>query len=464
MRPMDFRSAVAAATDALEPHLRRIERGEGPAVALPPVAAVSEQLGLRRWIREGGMDIAELGEFLEAYLGLSARLGHPDELAHQVAVPDVPAAVADLVHGATNNPMAIYEMGPAAATIEVEIVDWMLAKVGFDADRAGGVLTHGGSLANLTALLAARAHAAPAAWRAGAPSDLALLAAPAAHYSVARAAGILGLGTDAIVPLPADDLDRLDATRMHEAIESAREAGRRPFALVAAACATGTGLHDDLRAAADFCREHGLWLHVDAAHGGSALLSARHRPLLSGIERANSVIWDAHKLLRVSGLCAAVLVREAGTLDSAFQQEASYLIYDRESEGVDLLSRAVECTKAELGLKVFLELASRGERGLGDDVASRYDLTHEVYGLLSERAGFTCPYEPETNILCFRVDGGDQEQLRVRDALMASGEVHLSSTLLGGRRHLRIVVTSPAATRETLGRTIDAIARVAGRR
>jgi L-2,4-diaminobutyrate decarboxylase len=113
---------------------------------------------------------------------------------------------------------------------------------------------------------------------------------------------------------------------------------------------------------------------------------------------------------------------------------------------------------------VFLELASRGERGLGDDVASRYDLTHEVYGLLSERAGFTCPYEPETNILCFRVDGGDQEQLRVRDALMASGEVHLSSTLLGGRRHLRIVVTSPAATRETLGRTIDAIARVAGRR
>jgi L-2,4-diaminobutyrate decarboxylase len=464
MRPMDFRSAVAAATDALEPHLRRIERGEGPAVALPPVAAVSEQLGLRRWIREGGMDIAELGEFLEAYLGLSARLGHPDELAHQVAVPDVPAAVADLVHGATNNPMAIYEMGPAAATIEVEIVDWMLAKVGFDADRAGGVLTHGGSLANLTALLAARAHAAPAAWRAGAPSDLALLAAPAAHYSVARAAGILGLGTDAIVPLPADDLDRLDATRMHEAIESAREAGRRPFALVAAACATGTGLHDDLRAAADFCREHGLWLHVDAAHGGSALLSARHRPLLSGIERANSVIWDAHKLLRVSGLCAAVLVREAGTLDSAFQQEASYLIYDRESEGVDLLSRAVECTKAELGLKLFLELASRGERGLGDDVASRYDLTHEVYGLLSERAGFTCPYEPETNILCFRVDGGDQEQLRVRDALMASGEVHLSSTLLGGRHHLRIVVTSPAATRETLGRTIDAIARVAGRR
>jgi L-2,4-diaminobutyrate decarboxylase len=455
---MEFRAAVTAAVDALEPYLRAAESGHGPAVVLPALGAVSESLELRRWIREGGMDTVALGRFLESYLALTTRVGHPAELAHQVAVPDVPAAIGDLVHGITNNPMGIYEMGPAAATIEVEVVAWMLAQIGFDPAAAGGVLTHGGSLANLTALLAARARAAPQAWQCGAPSDLSLLATPAAHYSLSRAAAILGLGTDAIVALATDDLDRLDPARMHEGLTASRTAGRRPFALVAAACATGTGLHDDVAAAAAFCREHGIWLHVDAAHGASGLLSPRHRALLAGIEQADSVIWDAHKLLRVAGLCAAVLVRDATALDHAFQQQASYLFYDRDSEGVDLLSRTVECTKAALGLKLFLELAARGERGLGDDVAARYDVAHEAWELLCTHEAFSCPYEPETNILCFRADGDDNHQLLVRDRLMAAGDVHLSSTLIGGRRHLRIVVNSPATTRSTLERTIEQIA------
>jgi L-2,4-diaminobutyrate decarboxylase len=455
---MHFRAAVTAAVDALEPYLRAAESGQGPAVVLPALGAVSQSLELRRWIREGGMDTVALGRFLESYLSLTTRVGHPAELAHQVAVPDVPAAIGDLVHGITNNPMGIYEMGPAAATIEVEVVAWMLGQIGFEPGAAGGVLTHGGSLANLTALLAARARAAPHAWQRGAPSDLSLLATPAAHYSLARAVAILGLGADAIVALPTDDLDRLDPARMHEGLVASRAAGRRPFALSVAACATATGLHDDIAAAGAFCAEHGIWLHVDAAHGASGLLSPRHRALLTGIERADSVIWDAHKLLRVAGLCAAVLVRDATTLDHAFRQQASYLFYEREGEGVDLLSRTVECTKAALGLKLFLELAARGERGLGDDVAARYDVAHEAWELLCSHKAFSCPYEPETNILCFRVDGDDDHQLLVRDRLMACGDVHLSSTLIGGRRHLRIVVTSPATTRSTLQHTIEQIA------
>ncbi len=182
----------------------------------------------------------------------------------------------------------------AAVTAAVDALEpylraaWMLQQIGFEPGAAGGVLTHGGSLANLTALLAARAHAAPQAWQRGAPSDLSLLATPAAHYSLARAVAILGLGADAIVALPTDDLDRLDPARIHEGLVASRAAGRRPFALVVAACATATGLHDDVAAAAAFCAEHGIWLHVDAAHGASGLLSPRHRALLSGIEQIAS--------------------------------------------------------------------------------------------------------------------------------------------------------------------------------
>jgi L-2,4-diaminobutyrate decarboxylase len=369
----------------------------------------------------------------------------------------VPAAIGDLVHGITNNPMAIYEMGPAAAAIEIEVIDWMLGKVGFDSESAGGVLTHGGSLANLTALLAARAHAAPESWERGVPADLAILAAPSAHYSIGRAAGILGLGQDSVIALETDALERIDFARVGDAVRRAHAAGRRPFALVAAACATSTGLHDDLRAAASACEEHGLWLHVDAAHGASGLLSERHRPLLAGIERADSVTWDAHKLLQVSGLCAAVLVRDHRALDRAFQQEASYLFYDRETEGVDLLGLAVECTKAALGLKLFLELASRGERGLGEDVAARYALTRRAHELISARPGFNSPCTPETNILCFRFGDDDELQLVLRERLIARGDVHLSSALVNGRRYLRMTITAPATSEATIIHALDVI-------
>jgi L-2,4-diaminobutyrate decarboxylase len=456
---MEFTDAMAVTVAALEPPLARAAAGEGPVLTRPPVAEVAERLELQRWIADGGMDVDALGDWLARYLALGSRLQHPASLAHQVAVPDVPAMVADLVHGAINNPMAIYEMGPAAATIELAIVDWMTRQAGLP-PGAGGVLTHGGSLANLTALLAARAAHAPDAWTAGAPHDLALLCTPSAHYSIARAAGILGIGTDAIIALPVDHLDRIDPGRMHEALEQAHAAGRRPFALVAAACATSTGLFDDLTAAADFAQAHSLWLHVDGAHGASALLSPQHRDRLAGIERADSVVWDAHKLLRVSGLCAAVLVRDAAALERAFRQQASYLFYDHHDDepGPDLLSRAVECTKTALGTKLFLELAARGERGLGEDVAERFAVTREAWELLREQPGFTVPYEPETNIVCFRVPGDDAHQVAVREALLAAGDVHLSSAEIGGRRHLRLVVTAPATTRETLQRVIARVA------
>jgi L-2,4-diaminobutyrate decarboxylase len=459
MAVMEFAEAIAAAAEVLEPHLARARSGQGPVVRRAPVAEVADRLELERWIEQGGMDVAALRDWLQAYLELGTRLQHPASLAHQVAVPDVPAMVADLVHGAINNPMAIYEMGPAAATIELAITGWMVRQAGLP-PGAGGVLTHGGSLANLTALLAARAAHAPDAWTAGAPPDLALLCTPSAHYSIARAAGILGLGTDAIIELPVDALDRIDPARMPEALEQARAAGRRPFALVAAACATSTGLFDDLTAAADFAQAQGLWLHVDGAHGASALLCPEHRHRLAGIERAESIVWDAHKLLRVSGLCAAVLVRDATTLDDAFRQQASYLFYDDhddEAPGPDVITRSVECTKTALGTKLFLELAARGQRGLGADVAERFSVAHDAWELLRESPGFDVPYEPETNIVCFRVPGDDAHQVAVREALLADGDVHLSSAEVGGRRYLRLVVTAPATTRTTLEQTIERV-------
>src|SRR5262249_29644223 len=148
-------------------------------------------------------------------------------------------------------------------------------------------------------------------------------------------------------------------------------------------------------------------------------------------------VWDAHKLLRTSALCAAVLVRDADTLERAFQQEASYLFYDeRETPGIDLLSRAVECTKATLGLRLLLNLAFRGPDDLAAYLDDRFALTRAAHDVIAARPGFSCPYVPESNILCFRHGEDDGRQLWIRDQLIAGGDYHLSSTTVSGRRYL----------------------------
>ena len=458
----EYERAAAQAVAAVARYVAASEAGDGPAVSAPPPGDVARELDLRRLIREGGLGADGFGPWLETLLECSTRLHHPGELAHQVASPDVPAALADLVHGAINQPMSIYEMGAAANAIEAAVVEWMCERVGWG-DGAGGVLTHGGSLANLTALLAARAGAAPAAWTDGVGGGLAVLAPPSAHYSVKRSVAMLGLGERAVVPLEVDEYERIVPESLGEAVDRAEAAGLRPIALVAAACATSTGLHDDLESTGRFCRERGIWFHVDAAHGASALLSPAHRELLRGVEQADSVVWDAHKMLRTSSLCAAILVRDVRRLDAAFQQSASYLIYENaEAAGPDLLGRQVECTKAPLGLKVFMNLAWRGERGIGEYVAAQYDKTLRFWELISGREGFECLSRPESNILCFRYGSDDALQVELRERLLAEGRFHLSSTEVGGVRWLRMSVMAPASSEETIEELLDAIERLAG--
>jgi L-2,4-diaminobutyrate decarboxylase len=455
----DYAGSAHRAVDLLAAYVSESRDAREPVTVQPDPDLLALELDIERWIGDGGMDEAAFAAWLGRYLAGTARLHHPGSMVHQVGVPSTGAALADLIHGATNNPMAKYEMGAAGATLERELVRWMLGCVGFDRDTGGGVLTHGGSLANLTALLAARARADPDAWQRGVRGDLAVLAPPSVHYSIRRAAAILGFGEDAVIELDVDDAERIRPDRLPVAVERCASMRRRPLALVAVAPATSTGLHDDLRAIGGFCADHGIWLHVDAAHGASALLSTRYRQLLDGIALADSIVWDAHKMLRTTGLCAAVLVRRGADLPNAFRQHGDYLFGQGESVGFDLLDRAVESTKTTLGLKLFLSLAWAGERGLGEYVASRYDMTRRFYDALLQEPGISCPYVPESNILCFRVDGADQ--LAIRDRLLAHERLHIGTTTVNGERFLRVVLMSPDTDQATLDELLGALAAAA---
>jgi L-2,4-diaminobutyrate decarboxylase len=455
--PGEYERLADVAVSAVARFVEESQAGEVPVGSPPPLPELIGELRLRQLIRDDWLDAERFEPWLEQVLRRSVRLHHPAQIAHQVSSPDVPAAISDVIQGAINQPMSIYEMGPAAHAMERVVVEWMCEKVGWP-EGAGGVLTHGGSLATLTVLLAARAAAAPDAWVDGVDGTLAVLAPPGSHYSVKRSAAMLGLGERAVIDLEVDEYERIVPEALGDALERCRAEGRRPMALVAAACATSTGLHDDLEAIGAFCREHGIWFHVDAAHGATALLSREHRGLLRGIELGDSVIWDAHKMMRTPALAASVLLRDERRLEAAFRQRAAYLIYDdSEEESPSLLERQVECTKAALGMRIFMNLAFRGEDEIGRYVAQQYDKTACFHDLIAARPGFECLCPPESNILCFRYGREPEQQLRIRERLLAEQRFHLSSTEVNGERWLRMTVNAPATTEETIEELLAAI-------
>lgn len=456
----DFESAVVEALRVLDAYVEQSREGDDPVVRLSPVAEIFGETEIEDWIAHGAMTTSSFVAFLENYLHHSTRMHHPGYMSHQVAVPDFPAALGDLVHGTIHNPMAIYEMGPSAAALELAVLRWMLKKIGWG-ETGSGVLTHGGSLANLTALLAARAAVDPNSWEEGANGNLVLLAPPSCHYSVARAASILGLGARTVLPVEVDRNEVIVPSRICAAFNRATDDGKKIVALVANACATGTGLHDPLEELGRVCQDENVWLHVDGAHGASALVSEKERHLLRGVERADSITWDAHKMLRTSGLCTGVLFRDSHSLDKAFTQDASYIFYEHETPGVDLIHRTVECTKAGLGLKVFLNLAWRGEAGIARYVEEEYSLARRAYGIIQSRDRFSCPYEPESNIVCFRYEGDDELQVTIRERLLAEGTFYISSTEICGRRYLRLTIINPLTTEDTIRELLTAIERVA---
>lgn len=458
---------MSAVTKALLGYVEQSRNGSAPVVQQTEPAELAHALKAAKWIREGGLNAASIEDFLTPYLAHSQHMHSPGFIGHQVAVPHIGASLADMIHGFINNPMAIYEMGPTASICERVIINWMLEKAGwfegpldnFTAQGGGGVLTHGGSLANLTAILAARARHFPEAWEDGTPAKAAIIAPEVSHYSMARAVSIAGFGRSAILPAPVTQMGVMRPEHLETLYQRASEEDRRVFMVSANACSTATGLYDPIDEIADFCQTHDLWLHVDGAHGASALLSEDLRGHMKGIARADSLTWDAHKMLRTSALCAAILFRQQSDMAATFAQKASYIFHEGDQIGFDVAPYAVECTKSALGTKLFLVLAMEGEQALSKFVEKQYADTYNFYQLINAQEDFECPCPPQSNILCFRYKGapGNAAQLALREAVIARGQFYITSAEVDGTRYLRLAVMNPLTDERTISDLLDEI-------
>jgi L-2,4-diaminobutyrate decarboxylase len=231
--------------------------------------------------------------------------------------------------------------------------------------------------------------------------------------------------------------------------------------VVAHAGSTGTGSFDPLAEIAEFCEQNGLWLHVDGAHGASVVLSDIYRDRLEGIERADSVVWDAHKMLMTPSLATGVLYREGHRAYEAFSEKAPYLGHGGQGdEWYNLFHRTVECTKRTMSLKLYVALATHGTDFFSNYINGILGQTRRFADMVGELRGFEAAHEPECNILCFRyLPSGtgqmdpkmlDAFQGKIRQRIMESGSFYIVQTRLRNRLYLRVTISNPFTTDDDL--------------
>jgi L-2,4-diaminobutyrate decarboxylase len=471
--PANFAAAGTGLVDTLTDHLRRVESRDAHTLNWNQPADLVREASASLAAGGKSPDIAaRLSELASQCLARGQNLHHPHYVGHQVAASVPLAALFDLVGSVTNQGMAIFEMGPFATAVERAVVTAVGEKLGYAPGTFTGLVTSGGSLANLTALLTARNVLLGDAWTAGLtgrkPAPV-MIAHADIHYSVTRAAGILGLGTDHIHSAALDAHRRMDANRLDEQLAKLRSQNVPIIAVASAACATPIGAFDRIPEILDVCRRHEVWLHVDAAHGGAAAFSAKHRHLVAGLADAESAICDAHKMLFVPALAAMVFYRDRAHRLVAFQQEAPYLYDPIATSLADYDSGLVtiECTKRAAAFGLWGVWSLFGPQIFGDMVDITFDLAQQLHSLLTAAEDFEALHNPECNIVAFRYvpaalrdapsERVDLFQLQLRRSVIESGEYYLVQSRLDGRNVLRTTLMNPLTTTDDLRGLLDCL-------
>jgi aromatic-L-amino-acid decarboxylase len=389
----------------------------------------------------------------------------------------LPVAVwADAVASALNQNGAAWRNSPSVSVVEAQVLRWLCQLVGYGPD-AFGTLTSGGSEANLIGLKCARDRAVEGArdrgLRApGATGNLLVYASEQCHYSFVKSVDILGLGRENLRKIDTDARFHIRTDLLRAAIERDLAAGHTPVCVAGAAGATSTGVVDPLDELADIARESGLWFHVDAAYGGALAFSEKHRPRLRGIERADSVAFDPHKWMFVPFECGALLVREGPrVLRDAFDITPEYLSEERGGSDVayDFFRYGQLGTRRGMALKVWAALKSLGVRGYAEVVDRQIELVEHLAARFDGLEEFERVGEVETALCCVRylppraraMTEAEQDELQraLQQRVERSGGAWLATTVLHGRRALRVNVNSFLTERRHVDYLVELLRR-----
>lgn len=385
-------------------------------------------------------------DFFQKILDTSIHTHNPNYMGHQVSPPAPIAAFGGLFSDLLNNGMAVYEMGAASNPLEKIATDMLCKTAGYD-DNAAGFLTSGGTLANVTALLTARSVIVEDdVWENGSKNRMGIMVSEQAHYCIDRAARIMGLGSEGIIRLPVNDKFQVDVEQLNEKYQEAKDKGVQIFAIVASSCSTSTGSYDNIEAFAKFAHEKGIWLHVDGAHGGAAIMSKKYSSLVDGINNAHSIIIDCHKMMMTPTICTAVLYKNKMHSKMTFRQKAEYLFDESESfDWYNSGKRTFECTKLMMSIKFMAIIRHIGIGVFEAFIDILYDNARLFSSIIREDKDFELALEPEANIICFRLksENSDTVNAHIRQRILEDGRFYIVQTRIKGSVYLRTSIMNP---------------------
>ncbi|XP_059538986.1 cysteine sulfinic acid decarboxylase isoform X4 [Myotis daubentonii] len=430
-------------------------------------------------LRSQGESKEQILERCQAVIRYSVKTCHPRFFNQLFSGLDPHALAGRIVTESLNTSQYTYEIAPVFVLMEEEVLRKLRALVGW---RSGdGVFCPGGSISNMYAVNLARYQRFPDCKQKGlrALPPLALFTTKECHYSIKKGAAFLGLGTDSVRVVKADERGKMIPEDLERQISLAEAEGAVPFLVSATSGTTVLGAFDPLEAIADVCQRRGLWLHVDAAWGGSVLLSQTHRHLLDGIQRADSVAWNPHKLLTAGLQCSALLLRDTtNLLKRCHGSQASYLFQQDKFYDValDTGDKAVQCGRRVDCLKLWLMWKAQGGQGLERRVNQAFALARYLAEEMKKREGFELVMEPEFVNVCFWFVPpslrGKQESLDYSERLakvapvLKERMVKEGSMMIGYQPHgtrgnfFRLIVANPALTQADMDFLLNELERL----
>jgi L-2,4-diaminobutyrate decarboxylase len=418
---------------------------------------------------EGG-ETESVNAFIKRIIEHSIHIHHPRYIGHQVTSPLPVTVLTQFCTTLLNNGAAIYEMGPVNMAMEKNVIKKFGSMIGYST-AYDGIFTHGGTAGNLTGMLAARqAKTDYNIWEEGVHDHNrpGYMISEQAHYSIGRNVMIMGLGNESVVKVPVDSGYRMRTDLLEEIKTNAEKNGIKIISVVASSCSTATGSYDDLEAIAAFCEKHGLWLHVDGAHGMGVLFSEKYRKLIKGIERADSVVIDFHKMLLVPALNTLVMFRNGEKSYETFAQKASYL-FQKSQKNVWYNSaiRTIECTKSALGIIAYTALKYYGNSYYKEYIDSRYDLTSSFAAMVRSDPQFELAVEPQSNIVCFRYApvGNNDDVLNminsaIREKIVKEGSFYIVQAELDNKIYIRLTIINPVTSAVELDQLLKRIKEI----
>jgi L-2,4-diaminobutyrate decarboxylase len=413
----------------------------------------------------------QIAATLRTVVSNSVVVNHPRTAAHLHCPPLLAALAAEVVISGLNQSMDSFDQAPIATVVEQKMTRWLCAQAGLPS-TSDGTFTTGGSQSNYMALLLARdaflqKHWGWSAQKSGLPPEarrLRIFCSEVAHFTVEKAASQLGLGSDAVVRIAVDQTFRINPAALQDSLQTARATGMLPLAIVATAGTTDFGSIDPLPELADLAQTAGVWLHVDAAYGGALLFSAQHRDKLEGIEKADSIVIDFHKLFWQPIPCSAFLLRDARHFDS-IKVNADYLNPEaHENEGIpNLVTTSLLTTRRFDALKLWISFQTLGRAQLAAMIDRTVELAQHAAQVIRAEARLELLCEPQLSTVVFRyvpsrpTTDSDLINAALRQSLFDSGLAVIGHTQVRNRQALKFTCMNPTVTENQMDELIRLI-------